>query len=358
MNFKSRINLIKTKLRKSNLDAAFFTSRENRRYLSGFTGSDGILMITRYKIILLVDSRYIDQAKKETKGVKIIGFFPGENYVDSLCRIIKEEKWKRIGFNESRVSVKFLNSLKKKVKNVRLVSLGEYPEKMRGVKDKGELKNIRIAIKIAEKAFKKVVPRVKPGISEKDVQTELIYRLRKFGSEELPFEPLVASGRRTVFPHALPSKNRLKRGEMVVIDFGARFSGYSSDITRTIVLGKMNEKHKKIFKALRQAEEAARKMLRDGVKCKDVDKAVRESLKKEGLDKYFLHGAGHGIGLAVHEAPKISKSSKDILKKGMVVTIEPGIYIPRFGGVRIEDMYLVLKRRAKKLTSLPRIVEV
>ncbi len=366
MKYNSRINKIKQKLKRSKLDAAIFVGRDNRIYLCGFAGTAGILVVGLTKPVLIVDGRYLYRARSEVRGlssgasakedVRCEGLHPQESYFEGLGRILKENKVKKVGIDENEMNLKFFQNIKRKVK-AKFKTIGDFVEEIRASKDTEEIKKIKGAIRIAEKALRALFKDIKPGMTEKDVQTELIYYLHKFGSQGLPFEPIVASGIHGAHPHHSPSKKKLKKGKTIIIDCGARFDGYSSDITRTIVLGKMSKEHKHIFNVVYNAKEAARKLLKDGVKCIDIDRAVRKIFKKSDVEHHFLHATGHGVGISVHEGPRISLRSKDILKKGMVVTIEPGLYVKGWGGVRVEDMYLITKSGSKRLTNLPRLIE-
>lgn len=348
MVYSKRIFKLRKKLKQLKIHSLLVVAKENIRYLCGFTGSIAVLLTLHNTSYLIVDSRYTDQARLEAKKVKVIETKLGKSHLDSVIKILKGREIVSIGFEEDNLNSKTYLKLKQELKRANFKPAGKLIESLRAIKDKEEIINIKKAIKIAEKAFQRIEHIIVPGVTEEKIASELVFWIRELGGRE-SFEPIVSSGKRTVFPHALSSKKVLKPGETVIIDFGAVFNGYCSDITRTLVLGKPSLKQKRIYKVVSKAQNAAIAAVKSGKTCRAIDKVPRRILKN-----YFKHGTGHGIGLSVHESPKLTIGSKDTLAKGMVLTIEPGVYMRGWGGMRIEDMVLVTRKGYKLLTSIPR----
>ncbi|MBI4746217.1 MAG: aminopeptidase P family protein [Deltaproteobacteria bacterium] len=347
-NFSS----LKDVMRSARCDAILITCIENIRYLTGFTGSSGVLLITDNGGIFFTDSRYTEQAGKEVKGkVKIREY---KKQVPELSAAVIGARLKKVGFEDSDLTFQVYQALKKELKGVKLAPLKDRLTLLRGVKSKGELRLISGAVDIAYKAFEKLLPSVKPGKREDDLAVELEYLMRKGGAEGLSFDVIVASGGRSALPHGRAGDRLLKMGDPVVIDFGARYKGYHSDETITLFIGKASERLARIYHTVKEAHDRAIDVVRPGVRFSDIDKAARWFIKKAGYGDYFGHGTGHGVGLNVHEGPSISPNSKGVAEEGMVFTIEPGIYIPKAGGVRIEDMVVVTKNGCRVLTRIPK----
>jgi len=348
----NNLSSLKDVMRAAQCDAILITGIENIRYLTGFTGSSGVLLITDNGGIFFTDSRYTEQACKEVKGkVKIREC---KKQVPELSAAISAASLKKVGFEDSDLTFQGYQELKKELKGVKLVPLKDRLTLLRGVKSKGELRLISGAVDIAYKAFEKLLPSVKPGKREEDLAIELEYLMRKGGAEGLSFDVIVASGVRSALPHGKASDKLLKIGDPVVIDFGARYKGYHSDETVTLFIGKASERLARIYQTVKEAHDRAIDAVRPGVRFSDIDKAARDFIDRAGYCKSFGHGTGHGVGLNVHEGPSISPNSKGVAEEGMVFTIEPGIYIPKVGGVRIEDMVVVTRDGCRVLTRIPK----
>jgi Xaa-Pro aminopeptidase len=348
------INLcsLKDVMRAARCDALLITGIENIRYLTGFTGSSGVLLITDNGGIFFTDSRYIEQAGKEVKGkVKIREY---KKQVPDLSAAIIGARLKKVGFEDSDLTFQGYQALKMALKGVKLVPLKDRLTLLRGVKTRSELRLISGAVDIAYKAFEKLLPSIKPGKREEDLAVELESLMRKGGAEGLSFDVIVASGRRSALPHGRASDKLLKIGDPVVIDFGARYKGYHSDETVTLFVGKASEQLARIYQTVKEAHDRAIDAVRPGIRFSEIDKVARGFIDKAGYGKHFGHGTGHGVGLDVHEWPSISPNSKGVAKEGMVFTIEPGIYIPKVGGVRIEDMIVVTRDGCRVLTKIPK----
>jgi len=328
------------------------TSEPNIRYLSGFTGSIAILILTDKDALLIVDGRYTQQARSEAKkGIKIIEAPLSSGLLDTAINLIKGKKPSTIGYEDDKMDAASFNKLKDRFPRAKFYSISKELRDVRMIKGRDEIDVIRKAALIADLTYDCVIHIIKPGMTELELSAHIDFLMKTFKANAPAFETLVSSGKSSSYPHGKPADKELNKGDLVVMDFGARYKGYNSDITRMVSLGAPLKKHRMIYDAVLSAQEAAISKVRAGVVAKDVDKAARDALKKKKLEKYFRHGTGHGIGLQVHEGPRVSLSSKDILKEGMVITIEPGVYIPGVGGFRVEDMVLVKKGGCEILTK-------
>jgi Xaa-Pro aminopeptidase len=334
------------------------TSEPNIRYYSGFSGSVGIMIIHDNSSYLIVDGRYWQQAQEETiKGIKIIKAPLASTLLDEAVKILRSLKVKEIGCEEDKIDAAAYNKLKQVFPKTKFTSISKEIREIRSIKATNEIDLISKAALIADLTYDCVLRIIRPGMTEMEISAQIDYLMKTFKGEYPAFETLVSSGKLSAYPHGKPKNVEIKRGDLVVMDFGVRYKGYNSDITRMVSIGIPSKKQTKIYKAVLSAQEAAILKVKHGVPAKDVDKAARDALKKERLDKYFTHGTGHGIGLQVHESPRVSSASNDILKAGMVITIEPGVYLPGFGGFRIEDMVLVTKNGCEILTKSPKKLE-
>ncbi|MDP3025873.1 MAG: Xaa-Pro peptidase family protein [candidate division Zixibacteria bacterium] len=350
---KERIERIREKLNQENLDLLLVTSLPNIRYLCGFTGSNGILLISKDKAVFLTDFRYKEQVKKEVKGAEIK---IAQKELFSFLPEINLLKGKRIkaGFEEKYLTFQLYQRLKTLLPQVLWVPTENLVESLLVTKDEDEIKKIAKAADISAKAYQEILPFLRPGTKESDIAAELEYRIKRNGGTGSAFEPIVASGLRSAMPHARASSKTLKKGEFVTLDFGASYDGYVCDITRTVVLGNATPRQKKIYNLVLKAQTRAIEEARSGMKGFELDRKARDIIKKAGYQKYFGHGLGHGIGLLVHDSPGINTKSQEVLKPGMVITIEPGVYIPGWGGVRIEDDVLITRNGCKILTHIDR----
>lgn len=336
-----RIKMIREMLSKIGADGIFLYSPENRRYASGFTGSTGYVIISEKDAGFVTDFRYKNQAGIQCQGFEII-----ENktpLVDYLVDVIRKYSIKKLAYEDAFMTVSFYNNLKDKLENVEFIPLKESEGNIRIIKDQEELNNIKKAAEIADKAFKHILDYVKPGVTERDVAIELEFFMKNNGATGLSFESIVASGWRSSLPHGVATDKKINLGELLTLDYGCVYNGYCSDMTRTIVIGKADEKQKKIYGIVLKAQKEALAHIKPGVLGKDVDKIARDIIIEAGYGDYFGHGLGHGVGLAIHEEPRLSPAGETVLETNMVVTDEPGIYIPDFGGVRIEDLVVVGK---------------
>ena len=351
-----RLALLRAFLDEQKVNAVLVTKLPNLRYFSGFTGDSTVLIITRKRNILVTDGRYLEQAKQEAPKFEVIE--QTDNIWKKVSEVLNEVGLLSIGFEGNTLTVNEYDKLKECSSKLKLTSINI--DELRQVKDETEIAKIEIACEIADKAFAEVVKFIRPGLREIDVAAHLEHVMRTLGSQKPAFDTIVASGIRGALPHGIATEKIIKTGEFVTMDFGAIYSGYNSDITRTVFVGRAGEKEQKIYNAVLRAQYLGLNTIKPGMSGKDVDAAVRAALEKDGFEKYFTHGLGHGVGLEIHEEPRLSKHSKcESLKANMVVTDEPGVYIPNFGGIRIEDTVLITETGAKPLTKSPKhLIEI
>ena len=338
-------------LEEKDVEGILFFSPENIRYLTGFSGSEGYLVARENENLLLVDSRYITQAHEEAQGCRIALVEQG---IKGLGEYIASLSAKRLGFEAQAISVGLFEQLRKEMKGGRLIPVMEDLERLRGRKTPEEIASIKKAIAIAEGAWKKVMEMIGPKVREDEVALELEHNMRKAGSEGIAFDCIVASGPRSALPHAKPTSRSFQEGDFILFDFGARYGGYCSDESCTVVLGKATEEQRRIYGIVKDAHDRAIEHIKPGITLTEIDAAARDHITKAGHGSHFGHGTGHGVGLAIHEWPRVGKDSQDVAEVGMIFTIEPGIYIPGLVGVRTEDMVLVTADSCEVLTTIPK----
>ena len=358
---RNRIKKVQSALVKDRLDAFFIFSSVNIRYLTGFEGTAGVLLILRDEAVLLVDSRYTLKAKKEAAGVEIVTVVM--DYFDTLSLKLGSPCTRfgvgmRIGFEEEHLNCKNFRKLSLLLPGVKFYPYARFIEKQRARKDKKEIGIIKKSIAIAEKALLSVSHFIKPGVSEKEIADELEQCLRREGARGSSFRTIVAAPATASSPHSEPGTKTIPSRGLVLVDVGCDYQGYNSDLTRMFLLNKIEPFEKRVVDIVAASQRKAIEAVRDGVAAKDIDRIGRGVIEKKGYGKYFGHALGHGLGLSVHEEPIISYESETILKEGMVVTIEPGIYLPGRMGVRLEDIILVTKRGGVILTALPHILRL
>jgi Xaa-Pro aminopeptidase len=351
---QTRISRLRQLMKSGNIEALLVTRREDVRYLSGFTGSAGSLLVGVGKPCLITDFRYKLQATKETSGIEIV--IQKKDFFSALRDTSFDHGIKTLWFEESAITVEELKKLRKLGLNVH--GHREMLRHLRMRKDREELISLRKAIRRAESSFLELMRYIKPGVTERELGLTLEFLMREKGARKAAFDTIVASGENGAMPHASVSNRRLRKGDLVTIDFGAEADGYYCDITRTLSVSKPTARQKEIHQLVLQAQEAAVQSIHPGISCKAVDAVAREIISRAGHGAHFGHGTGHGIGLMVHEGPSVSPLSTDQVEQDTVFTVEPGVYIPGWGGVRIEDMILVTEQSKKVLTSLPRELEI
>jgi len=354
LRFPQRVHRLRSRLDELNVDALVITSRLNVRYLSGFTGSAGTLLIGRDFAVMLTDRRYTLRAQSEAPGYEIV---VPDNPDDDLFKTqLEGRSLRKVGFESANVTVKTLEGWREKYNEmgVEWVPTGTTVEDLRMVKDAEEISSVRAACGIADAAFKHIQLFLQPEAVEIDLVMELEFYMRRQGARRPAFDSIVASGANSAIPHAEPSEKRLQPGDFVTLDFGAEVDGYCSDITRTVVIGSASDEQRRIYQTVLEAQLRAIEAIKPGVNGADVDAVARQVITEAGYGDYFTHGLGHSIGLSVHDGMGFSQKSEVVLEPGMVLTVEPGIYIEGFGGVRIEDDVLVTETGAEVLTHAPK----
>jgi Xaa-Pro aminopeptidase len=332
-------------------DGILFVSLENIRYLCGFTGSDGAFVITQKESFFLTDSRYWTQADEEVKGSRIIRY---KKKMEGIFSLLFDLKLREIGFESAFLPFSAYQFLTARLADeAKLIPLEDELKNLRAVKDTHELTLIRRAIDISSNAFFRITEILKEGVVEQEVALEMESIMKRNSADAIGFDIIIASGKRSALPHGKASGKRIEKGDFILIDFGSGFQGYHSDQTRTVVCGNPSPEQQKIYQIVKEAHDQAIEKVRPGIPIGEVDRAARDHIRNQGYGEYFGHGTGHGIGLAVHEDPVVNSENKGLLQEAMVFTIEPGIYIPDRGGVRIEDMVLVTPHGVEVLTYLP-----
>lgn len=345
-------------LEKLNLDGILLTDYFNKRYFTGFTGTTGQALITKEKKYFYSDFRYIEQAILQTKPYGFDFCRIERRAIDHIIEGVKKHNVKRLGFDDLSMSYADYQMYKKAFEGVTLVPCGEELLNARQIKTEKEIEYLRKAAHITDIAFSETLKIIKEGITEKEIAAHLEYMQRLNGAEDKSFETIVASGHRSSMPHGVASDKKIKRNEFITMDFGCFYNGYASDMTRTIFFGdkeSITPEQKRIYDLVYEGQSMGIEMLAPGVVGSSVDLAVRDFFKKNGdMDKYFGHSLGHSFGLEVHEPPYCSRVCNDKLQENMVMTVEPGIYIENFCGVRIEDDILITKDGHERLTKSPR----
>jgi Xaa-Pro aminopeptidase len=350
---RGRIRRLRMLMREHTLDALLVTRREDVRYLTGFTGSAGSLLVNSGRPCLITDFRYQLQAGRETEGIRVL--IQKKDFISALRDVLGSAASDGLWFDASSLTVEELGKFKKA--GVRLRGRPDLVRELRLLKDKQELKHIRTAIRRAEESFRELKQFIKPGATEKELGVKLEFLMREKGARRAAFDTIVASGPNGAMPHAAATNRRIRANDLVTFDFGSEADGYVSDMTRTYCIGRPSSKQREIHELVMRAQETAIRSIRPGVACRLVDEAARGVIQQAGHAGHFGHGTGHGVGLMVHEGPSVSRLSKDRVEKNMVFTVEPGVYVPGWGGVRIEDMVLVTETGARSMTSLPREID-
>ena len=335
MSYKHRINKVKNILSKNKLEGLYITNITNVRYLTGFTGSAGSVLIINNEQHFFTDGRYIEQSKSQVKDC-IIHIVGSAHYKEIEKRnLIKDNL--RVGFESDYVSVNLFSALSQSMPNVNWEKTSGIIEKIAAVKDLTEIESLKTAIEITDVVFDKIIPELKAGAKEKDIAAKISYLFKINGAEGDSYEPIIASGHLGALPHARPSEKEFEKGDFVVMDFGALYNGYHADMTRTIVIGEATEKHNEIYNIVLESQLAGINAAQAGITGEELDSVCRKVIQNAGYGDKFIHSTGHGIGLEVHTHPRISSFNKKPLLENYVVTIEPGIYLAGWGGVRIED---------------------
>jgi Xaa-Pro aminopeptidase len=348
--YEERLRSVRKILDLNHLDGALFSNLENIRYLCGFTGSDGAIVMTQKESFFLTDSRYWTQAEEEVNGSQIIHY---KKKMEGIRSLLLGLQLKNIGFESAFLAFSSYQFLSERLAHeAKLVPLEEELKNLRAVKGAQELALMRRAIDVSSNAFLHVAEMLGEGVVEREIALEMESFMKRSGADDIGFDIIIASGKRSALPHGRASEKRIERGDLILIDFGSGFQGYHSDQTRTVVCGQPTLEQQKIYQIVKEAHDKAIEKIRPGVPLREVDGAARDHIRNLGYGEYFGHGLGHGIGLAVHEDPVVNFESEGFIQEGMVFTIEPGIYLPDWGGVRIEDMIWVTRDGTEVLTYL------
>jgi len=347
---RRRLSSLQARLPTLAVEALLLLDLLNIRYLTGFTGSDAALLVLPERALLLVDGRYTTQAKGETS----IAVHEYRDKAAGIAEHIAGAALSVIGFEAPALSFEFYQRLREKLAGIELKPLAEELALLRSRKDAEEVALLRQAATIASTSLWACLPLLVPGVRERDFALELEFKMRRAGAEKTAFPTIVASGPNAALPHATAGDRTLCCGDLLVVDFGAVYMGYHSDETWSCIIGEAHERQVEIYSIVKEAHDLAVAAVRAGVPCAEIDRIARACIEDRGLGEFFSHGTGHGVGLDVHEAPRIAMNSATTLAAGMVITVEPGIYLPGEGGVRIEDMVLVTQDGGEILTQMPK----
>lgn len=349
-----RVEALRERLRCEGLGGLLVTGPESRRYLSGFTGSAGSLLILPDRAALLTDFRYVEQARGQAPDVEVVQ--TAQQPLETLGQLVRDHGVTRLGFEKDNLTYGYYQQLGARLPGVELVPVSGWVEALRQVKEDAEVDQIARAQSLVDKGFRQILDFIRPGRTEKEIAVELEYNLLRLGADRMAFDTIVVSGPRSSLPHGRPGERQLQPGDLVTIDVGVMVDGYCSDLTRTVAVGRLDVQQRRIHDLVLRAQEAALLAARPGVGCAGLDRVAREVISAAGYGDRFGHGLGHGVGLAVHEGPRVSQSAppEQELVVGNVITVEPGVYIPGWGGVRIEDLVVITPNGCRNLTTSPK----
>lgn len=351
-----RLRKLRERMAREKIEALLVGSLPNVHYLTGFSGTAGVLLVTLRNSVFFTDARYDLRAHQEVQGSRVV-IAKGGNFQAAL-RWAARTKQARMGFESDSVSFSSYQNILQTIVNKRLVPTTGMVESLRIQKDEAEIERIRKAVHLGSKAYSETLAHLRPGMTEIEVAAEIEYRMRRNGAERPAFETIVAAGPRTALPHSSPGTRKLRRNECIMLDLGAILGGYAGDMTRTVFLDQAPRKAARIYRAVLEAQREAEQAVRVGVPCSAVDKAARRVLERHGYGRYFTHSTGHGVGREIHEQPSLARNQEALLPENAVVAVEPGVYIPGYGGVRIEDVVVVRKRGPEVLTTTPKELTV
>jgi len=357
MDFEARRNRLRKAFGKHGVDGLLVTDFTNVTYLTGFTGDDSYLLVRRVGETVISDPRYTTQLGEECPGVDLDIRPPGKGMPQAVIRLLRQSKIARLGIEADSMTVGLRDRIAANVPQLEIVPISNAVEGLRQVKDREEVAQIRKAAWQAEKAFGVLRSMLRSETTEKQAADELEHQMRVFGAKDAAFGTIVAVGPRAALPHATPTDQRIGADDFVLIDWGANGGLYRSDLTRVLVTGRISPKFERVYRVVLEAQLRAIAAVRPGALTHDVDAVARKIIAKAGFGRRFRHGLGHGIGLQVHEGPRLAVKNQSVLRPGMVVTVEPGIYLPGWGGVRIEDDVLVTRTGCEVLTSVPKRLE-
>ena len=357
--FENRVNKLSNIIADLGYDGFYITNITNIRYLTGFTGSAGLLFILHNQAFFFTDGRYIQQSKQQVQNAEI--YIISTNYFDAIKKVIKQFNAGdlKIAFEATHMSYAYYSDLINNFAKIDWIKTDSIIENIAAVKDEDEIAALQTAIDITDEVFTKIIPEIKSGVTEKHIAARISYLFKTHGADGDSYESIIAAGPNSALPHARPTDREFQKGDFIVMDFGALYKGYHADMTRTVLIGPPSDKHQEIYDIVLQSNLNGIRTAKAGIPCCDVDFACRSIIDQHGYGELFNHSTGHGIGLEVHTLPRIHKNNKILLEQNHVITIEPGIYIPNWGGVRIEDDCLIeldqcipMNRSTKDLISL------
>jgi len=348
--FKNRLDQLSSKLHDIGYNGFYINNLTNIRYLTGFTGSAALLLVIDGIGYFFTDGRYIKQSSDQVQNCDIT--IIDSNYFDAINKkkIFKKNNLK-IAFEGNHISYSNYNGLLKIFSHIDWIPTYSIIENIASIKDKHEIESLKTAIEITDYTFTKIIPEIKMGVSEQQISAKISYLFKMNGAEGDSYDSIIASGPNAALPHARPTNRKFKKGDFIVMDFGALYNGYHADMTRTVLIGPAIEKHKEIYNIVLKSQLNGISVAKANVSCSSVDQACRSIIDQHGYAKFFNHSTGHGIGLEVHTLPRIHKNNNELLKPNHIITIEPGIYLPDWGGVRIEDDCLITKDQCLPLNK-------
>ena len=350
---RKRVEKLQIKMKELDLDGFLVTSKENRQYLTGFTGTFGWVLVTQSNVYLMTDFRYIEQAQKQAVGCKLVQFRQYAPVV-TLRMLMEDLEVVTLGIESDRMTVDEFELLANQVRRKAITLLKGFVEEIRQVKDEEEIALLARAEEIGDEAFSHVLTLIQPGMTEREIAMELEFQMRRSGASGVSFDTIVASGKRSSMPHGVASDKKVEIGDFITMDFGCVYQGYCSDMTRTIALGKVDEKQETVYNLVRKAQEASLQAIKAGVTGKMIHAVAQNVFQEAGYGPFFGHGLGHSVGLEIHEEPRFSPREEAIIPENTVISVEPGLYLPNWGGVRIEDLVVVKKDGYINLTHSPK----
>lgn len=346
-----KITKLRSAFNEAGIDGILLTNEYSRRYMTNFTGTAGVVLISNERALFITDFRYVEQAGKQAVGYEIVQHTGP--ILDEVAKQVKELGIQKLGFEQDTLTYSSYVAHKEAVE-AEFIPTSGLVEKLRLIKTDSEIKILKEAAQIADAAFEHILSFIRPGVSEIEVSNELEFFMRKQGATSSSFDIIVASGLRSALPHGVASEKVIEKGDFVTLDFGAYYKGYCSDITRTIAVGEPSDKLKEIYSVVLEAQLRGVNGIKAGLTGREADALTRDYITEKGYGEYFGHSTGHGVGLEIHEAPGLASRSETVLEPGMVVTVEPGIYIPGVGGVRIEDDIIVTSEGNEVITKSPK----
>ncbi|KIQ95635.1 putative peptidase [Anoxybacillus thermarum] len=346
-----KVQKLRAQFAEYGIDGFLITNEYNRRYMTNFTGTAGVVLISETDAVFITDFRYVEQAMRQIEGYEIVQHT--QTLIEEVAKQVERLGIQKLGFEQDDLSYATFSSYEKALKTT-LIPVSGAVEKLRLIKSEAEIKILKEAAEIADAAFRHILDFIRPGVREIDVANELEFFMRKQGATSSSFDIIVASGVRSALPHGVATEKVIEKGELVTLDFGAYYKGYCSDITRTVAVGEVSDELKRIYDVVLQAQLRGVEHIRAGMTGREADALTRDYISACGFGEYFGHSTGHGLGMEVHETPALSMRSDTVLQPGMVVTVEPGIYIAGLGGVRIEDDIVITEDGNERLTLSPK----